>query len=129
MVRFQVFAGESRLFHSSLAQAHGLAGHGYALASHTHALAAGGAAGLGRLSGGGLAHFIVRLFIWHVIWRAGRGFWHIPTVGPFVVVLLIVAVVALVVLRKQRARDGGTIAAARRERGPAGNRATGNTAR
>jgi hypothetical protein len=67
-----------------------------------YALAAGGAAGLGRFGGGGLGHFIVRLFIWHLIWRAGRDLWRIPAVGPFIVVLLIAGVVALVILRRQR---------------------------
>lgn len=62
----------------------------------------GHAAGLGRIGGGGIGHFIVHLFIWHLIWRAGLGLWRIPAVGPFIVVLLIVAVVALVILRKQR---------------------------
>jgi hypothetical protein len=83
-------------------QPHGLAGHGYALASHAHALTAGGTAGLGGLGGGGLGRVIVHLFIWRLIWRAGLGLWHIPRVGPFVVVLLIAAIVALVIVRKQR---------------------------
>jgi hypothetical protein len=70
----------------------------------THAiLAAGGTASLGGLGGGGgIGRLIVHLFIWRLIWRAGLALWHIPTVGPFVVVLLIAAIVALVVLRKQR---------------------------
>jgi hypothetical protein len=63
---------------------------------------AGGTAGLGRLGGGGIGHFLVHLFIWHLIWRAGRGLWHIPVAGPFIVVLLIAAIVTVVILRKQR---------------------------
>jgi hypothetical protein len=45
---------------------------------------------------------IVHLFIWHLIWRAGLGLWHIPTVGPFVVAFLIAAIVALVIVRNHR---------------------------
>lgn len=67
-----------------------------------HVLASG-TAGLGRFGGGGgLGHFLVHLFIWHLIWRGGRDLWHVPVAGPFLVVLLIAAVVALVILRKQR---------------------------
>jgi hypothetical protein len=102
LVKIHVFANAGQLFHSAPAQAHSLAGHGYALAFHTHALAAGGGVGLGRLGGGGFGRVIVHLFIWHLIWRAGLGLWHIPTVGPFVVVLLIAAIVTLVILRKHR---------------------------
>jgi hypothetical protein len=73
-------------------------------ASHSHALATGGAAALGRFGGGGggIGHFLVHLFIWHLIWRAGLDLWRVPAVGPFLVVLLIAVVVALVVLRQQR---------------------------
>ena len=102
LVKFHVFANAGQLFHSAPAQAHSLAGHGYALAFHTHAVAAGGAAGLGRLGGGGFGRAIVHLFIWHLIWRAGLSLWHVPDVGPFLVVLLIAAVVALVIVRKHR---------------------------
>jgi hypothetical protein len=100
----------------------GLAGQGYALAAHAHALAAGGTAALGGLGGGGLGRVIVHLFIWRLIWRAGLGLWHIPRVGPFVVVLLVAAIVALVIVRKQRGprrwnnRGGSTGAGT--ERGP-----------
>ena len=100
MVKFHVFTNVGQLFHS--APSHGLAGHGYALAFHTHALAVGGGAGLGRLGGAGFGRAIVHLFIWHLIWRAGLSLWHIPDVGPFVVVLLIAAIVALVIVRKHR---------------------------
>ena len=97
-----VFANAGQLIESAPAQAHSLAGHGYALTSDTHALAAGGAAGLGHLGGGGLGGVIVHLLIWHLIWRAGLGLWHIPTVGPFLVVLLIAAIVTLGIVRKHR---------------------------
>jgi hypothetical protein len=53
LVKSHVLANAGQFFHSAHAQAHSLAGHGYAMASHTHALAAGGAAGLGRLGGEG----------------------------------------------------------------------------
>jgi hypothetical protein len=102
LVKVYVFANAGQFFHTVPAQAHSLAGHGYALAFHTHGLAAGGAAGLGRLGGGGFGRAIVHLFIWHLIWRAGLSLWHIPDVGPFVVVLLIAAIVALVIVRKRR---------------------------
>ena len=121
-MKLHVFAGAHQLFHSAPAQAHSLAGHGYALAFHTHALASGGAAGLGRLGGAGFGRMIVHLFIWHLIWRAGLGLWHVPTVGPFLVVLLIAAVAALAIVRKQRGprwwntRGGST--GARSGRGP-----------
>jgi hypothetical protein len=103
LVKIPVFAHAGQLLHSAPAQPHSLAAHGYALAAHAHALAAGGTAGLGGLGGGGgLGRVIVHLFIWRLIWRAGLGLWHIPRVGPFVVVLLIAAIVALVIVRKQR---------------------------
>jgi hypothetical protein len=97
MVTLHVLADAGPLLHSAPAQAHSLAGHGYDLAFHTHALAVG--AGLG---GAGLGRVLVHLVIWHLIWRAGLGLWHIPTVGPFVVILLIAAIVALGIVRKQR---------------------------
>jgi hypothetical protein len=101
-VKTHVSAHAGQLVHSAPAQAHGLAGHGYALASHAHALAAGGTASLGGLGGGGLGRLIVHLFIWRLIWRAGLALWHVPTVGPFLVVLLIAAIAGLVIVRKQR---------------------------
>jgi hypothetical protein len=103
LVTFYVFANAGRLFQSVPAQAHSLAGHGSVLAGHAHTLAAGGVAGAGGLGGGGgFGRVLVHLFIWRLIWRAGLSLWHIPTVGPFVVILLIVAIVAVVIVRKQR---------------------------
>jgi hypothetical protein len=103
LVKTYAIAHAGQLFSSAPAQPHSLAGHGYVLAAHAHAVAAGGTASLGGLGGGGgIGRLIVHLFIWRLIWRAGLALWHIPTVGPFVVVLLIAAIVALVVLRKQR---------------------------
>jgi hypothetical protein len=102
LVKVYDSANVGQFFHTVPAQAHSLAGHGYALAFHMHGLAAGGAAGVGRLGGGGFGRAIVHLFIWHLIWRAGLSLWHIPDVGPFVVLLLIAAIVALVIVRKRR---------------------------
>ena len=103
MVKIHVMAHAGQLFHGASAPPHGLAAHGYALADHVHSVAAGGTASLGGLGGGGgIGRLIVHLFIWHLIWRAGLGLWHIPTVGPFLVVLIIAAIVALGILRKQR---------------------------
>jgi hypothetical protein len=123
LVKTHVFDSAGQISHSAPAQPHSLAGHGYALAAHAHALAAGATAGLGRLGGGGLGRLIVHLFIWRLIWRAGLGLWHIPRVGPFVVVLLVAAMVALVIVRKQRGprwwrSNRGSSTGARDGRGP-----------
>lgn len=40
------------------------------------------------LGGGGLAHWLIRLFIWHEIWRLIWYLWRIPTFGPFLVIAL-----------------------------------------
>ena len=52
--------------------------------------------------GGGPAHWLIRLFIWHEIWRLFRYLWRIPTFGPFIVVALGLALVGLVVWRLSR---------------------------
>lgn len=54
------------------------------------------------LGGGGLAHFIVRLFIWHEIGRLFRYLWRIPTFGPFIVIGIVLVMVGLVVWRRVR---------------------------
>jgi hypothetical protein len=59
-----------------------------------HHLALGG--------GAGLAHWLIRLFIWHEIFRLIRYVWRVPTVGPFLVVVIIVGVVGFFVWRQQR---------------------------
>jgi len=56
--------------------------------------------------GAGLAHFLIRLFIWHEMWRLARAVWHVPTFGPFLVVLVGSALVALMVWRQQRGAVG-----------------------
>ena len=69
------------------------------------------------LGGGGLAHLIVRLFIWHEIGRLFRYLWRIPTFGPFIVIGLVVVIVGLVIWRQLRRRAWG---GSRRD-GPAGS--------
>ena len=54
--------------------------------------------------GGGLAHLIIRLFIWREIWRFIRLIWRIQTFGPWVVGLVIAVIIGLIVWRKQRGR-------------------------
>jgi hypothetical protein len=69
--------------------------------------AAGGHAGLGGVAlggGGGLAHLIIRLIIWRLIWRAGFALWRIHLFGPYIVLLIVVALVTLAVLRSRRGR-------------------------
>src|SRR3984957_17555664 len=123
LVKIHVMAHAGQFFQGASAPPHGLAAHGYALAAHVHSVAAGGTASLGGLGGGGgIGRLIVHLFIWHLIWRGGLGLWHIPTVGPFLVVLLIAAFAALAIVRKHRgprwwnSRGGST--GARSGRGP-----------
>ncbi len=60
------------------------------------------------LGGGGLAHWIVRLFIWHEIWRFMRFIWRIPTFGPFIAVLIIAAIVGLIAWQRNLGRRRGT---------------------
>lgn len=59
-----------------------------------------------------LAHILIRLFIWHFVWKLVLLLWHVPTAGPFLVVLLGCALVGLAVWNKQR-RTLGRSAAAR----------------
>jgi hypothetical protein len=54
------------------------------------------------LGGGGLAHLIVRLIIWHELFRLFRYLWRIPTYGPFIVIVLGLIVVGLLVWRSSR---------------------------
>jgi hypothetical protein len=68
------------------------------------------------LGGGGLAHLIIRLFIWHEIWRLFRYLWRIPTFGPFIVAGLVLVIVGLMVWRRfhgpvlgGRRRGGGSV--------------------
>lgn len=59
------------------------------------------------LGGGGLAHFLVRLFIWRAIGRFFRLLWHIPAVGPVIVIVLILAVAGFILWRMSRGRSAG----------------------
>lgn len=61
-------------------------------------------AGLAVGGGGGLAHLILRLFIWHAIWRFGLLIWRVPTVGPGLLVLIVLALLALAIFRVRRGR-------------------------
>jgi hypothetical protein len=66
------------------------------------------------LGGGGLAHRLVRLVIWHELWRLARVTWRIPTFGPVIVVLVVLAVIGLAVLgrrsaRRHRRNQGGSL--------------------
>lgn len=45
--------------------------------------------------GGGLATWLIHLFIWRAIWRLGWAIWRIPTFGPIILVVLALTVVAL----------------------------------
>jgi hypothetical protein len=70
------------------------------------------------LGGGGLAHLIVRLFVWHEIFRLFRYLWRIPTFGPYIVVVLGLVLVGLIVWRRSR---GSTRWRRGRGGGPTGN--------
>jgi hypothetical protein len=68
---------------------------------------AGGHAGLGGVAlggGGGLAHLIVRLIVWRLIWRVGFMLWRIHLFGPYIVLLIVAVLVTLVILRSRRGR-------------------------
>jgi hypothetical protein len=67
----------------------------------------------GRGVGGGIAHWLVRLVIWHELWRFIRTVWRIPAFGPIIIALVVLAVIGLAVLRRRggvrwpgRSRDG-----------------------
>jgi hypothetical protein len=54
------------------------------------------------LGGGGLGHWIIRLFIWHEIWRLIRYVWHIHTFGPFLTVAIVLVIIGFIVWQQQR---------------------------
>ena len=56
------------------------------------------------LGGGGLTHWLIRLFIWHEIWRLFRYLWRVPTFGPFIVIALILIVVGVLFWMRSRGR-------------------------
>jgi hypothetical protein len=95
----------------------------------THAAwAAGGHTGLGSVAlgggGGSLAHLIIRLIVWRLIWRAGFMLWRIHPFGPYLVLLIVVALVTLGVLRSRHGRGwpGSRFAGRRGSNGPFGDR-------
>jgi hypothetical protein len=49
---------------------------------------------------GGLGHFLIRLFIWHEIFRLFRYLWHIHTYGPFIVIAIILIVAGVLIWRR-----------------------------
>lgn len=50
--------------------------------------------------GGGLASWLIHLFIWRAIWRLGWAIWRIPAFGPVIVVLALLGVVALGIFKR-----------------------------
>ncbi len=66
--------------------------------SHAIALRSGAVVALG--GGGVLVHWIIRLIIWHELFRLFRYLWRIPTYGPFIVVVLGLIIVGLLVWRR-----------------------------
>jgi len=60
--------------------------------------------GLALGGGGGLGHLLVKLFIWHLIWRVGLLIWRVPTVGPGLVLLIVLALIALIIFRARGGR-------------------------
>ena len=79
------------------------------MAAHTQVLPAGqalsGHAAFGVGSVVGVAHFILRLFIWRWLWRFSMLIWHIKTFGP-VILLLVVLVIGLWLILRARRRQG-----------------------
>jgi hypothetical protein len=64
------------------------------------------------LGGGGLVHWLIRLVIWHEIWRIARVIWRIPTFGPYLVGLILLAVIGVSVMAGRgvrRRRLGGSV--------------------
>jgi hypothetical protein len=89
----------------------------------THALALGRLSlGHAALGGGGLAHFILRLIIWRMIWRFVMLIWHIRVFGPGLLLLALFALVVWAILRSRRWRSdtGGRPGDARDVRGSSG---------
>jgi hypothetical protein len=61
---------------------------------------------------GGFGHFLIRLFIWHAIWRLILSVWHIHVAGPIIVLSVVAALIGLGVWRRYhgplfRGRNGG----------------------
>ena len=81
------------------------------------------------LGGGGLAHLIIRLFIWHELFRLFRYLWRIPTFGPFIVVALGLIIVGTLIWRRARGPfrwNGGPAQWSRRRGGDSAGSQPGN---
>jgi hypothetical protein len=74
------------------------------------------------LGGGGIGSLIIHLFIWHEIFRLFRYLWHIPTFGPFIVLLLGVVLVGYLVWR----RSGKPVRLGRNRRGDSSGYGSGS---
>jgi hypothetical protein len=77
---------------------------GHAAAGAHAAAVHAGLGGVALGGGGGLAHLIVRLIVWRLIWRVGFMLWRIHLFGPYIVLLIVAVLVALAVLRSRRGR-------------------------
>jgi len=56
---------------------------------------------------GGLIHFILRLFIWRLLWRFGMLIWHIRTFGPPILLLVLAALALWIIVRWRRRHPAG----------------------
>jgi hypothetical protein len=56
---------------------------------------------------GGLIHFILRLFIWRLLWRFGMLVWHIRTFGPPILLLVLAALALWIIVRWRRRHPAG----------------------
>jgi hypothetical protein len=66
------------------------------------------------VGGFGVGHFLVRLFIWHLIWRLIISVWRIHVAGPIIVLVVVAGLIGLSVYRHYRGpllrmRKGGGI--------------------
>ena len=77
---------------------------GHAAGGHPAVVVHAGLGGVALGGGGGLAHLIIRLIIWRLIWRVGFMLWRIHPFGPYIVLLIVAALVTLAVLRVRRGR-------------------------
>ena len=73
-----------------------------AVTAPASALAHPHSAHLVALGGGGLGGLLVKLLIWHELFRLFRVLWHIHTFGPIIVIALVAALIALSVWRPWR---------------------------
>jgi hypothetical protein len=73
-----------------------------AVSAPASALAHPYSAHLVALGGGGLGGLLVKLLIWHELFRLFRVLWHIHTFGPIIVIALVAALIALSVWRPWR---------------------------